>query len=308
MVLLGKTELLVSRIGLGADHFGTAIDEKTAERILDAYLDMGGNFIDTANIYGKWVKGAGNASEKFLGRYLRSRKPSCIVATKGGHYTFDAPHRMRLSKAEIEKDLDESLMTLGLDTIDFYWLHRDDPDREIIEIIETMNGFVKAGKIRYFGASNYSASRLFEANAYAEAHGLLPFSAVSNRYSALLENPLSEGDKTLVVTKEEELAFHKTTKTPLVPYQATARGYFTKLLENRADEGLIRRYKNPENEALYRELLHFSREHGCSMQTATLVKTASLPFQVIPLTSVKRPEQLEDVRAAMLMLEKGESI
>lgn len=302
MVQLGKTALMVSRIGLGADHFGTAIDDDTATRILDAYLDVGGNLIDTANIYGKWVEGAGNASERFLGKWLKARKPDVIIATKGGHYTFDAPQRMRLSKEEIEKDLDESLMTLSLDCLDFYWLHRDDPKRKIGEIIDTMEGFVRAGKIRYYGASNFTASRLREAEEYAMAHGFSGFSAVSNRYSALTENALTLGDPTLVVTREDELIYHEESKLPLIPYQATARGYFCKKAENRLSEGLKAQYQNPYNDALYEKARLFAMEKECSLQTATLVMTAQAPFQVIPLTSVKFPEQTIDIARAMALL------
>lgn len=301
MVRLGKTELFVSEIGLGADHFGTAVSEQEATRILDAYLAAGGNFIDTANIYGKWVAGAGNASERFLGKW-RKTHPEAIIATKGGHYTFDAPDRMRLSRQEIEVDLDESLLTLGVDTIDLYYLHRDDTEREIGEILDTMEDFVKAGKIRYYGASNYTAKRLFEADAYAEKKGIVGFSAVSNRYSALCENPLPFGDPTLVSVGREELLFHCHSGLPLVPYQATARGYFTKLVEGRLSDGLIKQYQNEKNEALYRELCAFCEENACSLQTATLVRTATAPFQIVPLTSVRAAEQVRDIEDAMRLL------
>lgn len=300
MVQLGKTALAVSEIGLGADHFATAISERDAEAILDAYLAAGGNFIDTANIYGKWVAGAGNASERFLGKWLKGRK-GVVVATKGGHYTFDQPERMRLSRAEIEADLDESLLTLGLDTIDLYYLHRDDPTRKIDEILDTMEHFVKKGKIRYYAASNYTASRLLQADAYAKAHGITGFSAVSNRFSALKENFVAS-DPTLVVAREDELSFHQKSGIPLVPYQSTARGYMQKCLEGRLTDRLLRQYHNADNEALYCELLRFSAENACSLQTATLVKTAKQSFQVIPLTSVRAPAQMKDIEDAITLL------
>ncbi|MBQ7365174.1 MAG: aldo/keto reductase [Clostridia bacterium] len=302
MVTLGKTSLSVSEIGLGADHFGTAVSDADAAYFLDAFVDAGGNLIDTANIYGKWVPGAGNASERFLGKWLKKTKKSVIIATKGAHYHLHTPQKMRLSYDEIVSDLDESLLTLGLDHIDLYWLHRDDPTREIGEIIETMEDLVARGKIRYYGASNYTAERLFEAERYARAKSLIGFSAVSNRFSPIRENPLPQGDATLVVSREKELRFHRETGCPMIPYQATARGYFSKLQEGSVSASLAAQYDNPENRLLYERLLAFSQDNACSMQTAVLYAGATQDIQTIPLTSVRKREHMRDITDALALL------
>ena len=307
-VRLGKTALTVSEIGFGADHFGTAISDSDASYFLDAFVDMGGNLIDTANVYGKWVKGAGNASERFLGQWLKRTKKEVIIATKGGHYDLSTPSVMRLHKNEIERDLDESLLSLGLDTVDLYWLHRDDTAMPIGEILDTMEGFVKAGKIRYYGASNYTAKRLWEADAYAKAHGITGFSAVSNRYSALKENETVGGDPTLVTVRDGELAFHQKTLCPLIPYQASGRGYFTKLKEGRASPSLAALYGNAHNHALYETLSAFSEAEGVSLQAAMLLATATADFPVIPLTTLNRREHLKDLADAMKLLQEGKRI
>ncbi len=301
MIKLGKTDLVLSPIGLGADHMGTAIDERESFAILDRYLAVGGNFIDTANVYGKWVPGAGNASEQLLGRYLKQRHPEVVIATKGGHYTLGQPIVMRLSKEAIAEDLEESRKALGLETIDLYYLHRDDPERTIGEILETLEDLVKEGKIRYYAASNFTAERLWEAERYAAAHRLQGFSAVSNRYSPLLDDG-KEGDDTLVSVKEEDLAFHRESRLPLIPYQATARGYFQKCLENRAPAWLTARYDNEENRALYKALSVYAEEKHCSLQTATLVRAATADFQILPLTSVRSKDKIDDIADAIRLL------
>jgi aryl-alcohol dehydrogenase-like predicted oxidoreductase len=145
MKRLGKTDLRISPVALGSASFGAAIGEADAFSILDAYVAAGGNLIDTARIY------AGGESEAVLGRWLKRARPqNVIVATKGAHCALGTPTVMRLSREEIESDLDTSLRVMGVDHIDFYWLHRDDPAREIGEIIETMEILVRAGKIRYY--------------------------------------------------------------------------------------------------------------------------------------------------------------
>lgn len=304
MQFLGKTELRVSAIGLGADHFGTRIPEKEAFYLIDAFLDGGGNLLDTANVYGRFSPGCANESERVLGSWLRAGGRGALIATKGGHYTPGHPTVMRLSCEEIEQDLDDSLRTLGLDHIDFYWLHRDDTAREIGEIIETMEGLVQKGKIRYYGASNYTAARLAEADAYAAAHGYTGFSAVSNLYSAAVRTRESVSDPTLVLTREAELAYHAASGKPLVPYEATARGYFAKLAAGvPLSPALSAAYDSEENRAAYGRICALAEERACSVQTAALLAARQQPFQVVPLTGVRDRVQLEDVLAALRLAE-----
>lgn len=295
-------ELDVSKISIGADHFATDIDKYTASRILDKYTDLGGNFIDTANIYGKWVKGAGNASEKFLGEWLKKTKKDVVIATKGAHYTFDAPHKMRLSETDIRCDLEESLRALGRDCIDFYWLHRDDKSLPIGTILETMEKLKREGKIRLYGASNFCAERLFEAEEYARTHGIRGFSAVSNQHSAAFVNRdhNTNPDKTLVIHGSAEEEFHIRTGTPLIPYQSTARGYFAKIAGGvDVSPELIRAYDNERTRAVYKDVLDLAAERGCSVQSASLLYLASSPYPVLPITSVKHPDLLDDIIYAM---------
>ena len=299
MKQLGKTELSVSAVALGAASFGAEISEAEAFSILDAFVAAGGNFIDTARLY------AGGESERVLGKWLK-RGGRAVVATKGAHYDLRTPTVMRLGADEIRADLEESLRTLCVDCIDFYFLHRDDPRRPVGEILETMETFVREGKIRYYGASNYTAARLREAKRYAESHGITGFSAVSNQHSFARVNQghNTNPDPTITVTGEEELAFHKESKIPLVPFQATARGYFAKkAVGAEIAPSLSAAYDSEENDHRFGQLLTFSRDRNCSVQTASLVLMTREDFSVFPITSVRELSQMEDVARALQMLE-----
>ena len=299
MKYLGNTDLYISPVCLGTASFGAALRDEDAFAILDAYFACGGNFLDTARIY------AGGESEAVLRRWLRRTGKEVIIATKGAHYDPATPQVMRLSRAEIESDLDISLRTLGVDQIDFYWLHRDDPEREIGEIIETMESLVEKGKIRYYGASNYTAARMQEAERYAAMHGLIGFSAVSNQYSVARLNVghNTNPDPTIVAVDDAAFAYHATSGMPLVAFQSTARGYFAKLAAGKEISPSLRAaYENAENSQIYQNLCDMCREQGCSMQTATLVATAQAPFQIIPITAASHITQVRDIAAAIEML------
>ena len=160
-----------SRILLGTAYFGDTISEETAFEIMDLFYEMGGRQIDTARLY------AEGRAEEVVGRWLKSRAhDDMFISSKGGYYDFDAGETPRLDEASVRADLDASLTALGVETLDYYWLHRDDESRPVGEIMTYMNRFFKEGKIRRFGASNWTAKRIEEANFWARNHGLHGFS------------------------------------------------------------------------------------------------------------------------------------
>ena len=154
-IRFGKTDLSVSPMCLGTANFGLQTDKQTAFQLLDALCEVGGNFLDTANVYCKWVPGKGNCSERIIGEWLRERKPrDMVVATKGGHYSFLRPWVSRVTEKAVRADLEESLRTLSKDCIDFYWLHRDNEALSPEEISDFMERLVQEGKIRWWGISS----------------------------------------------------------------------------------------------------------------------------------------------------------
>ncbi|OQB14982.1 MAG: General stress protein 69 [Firmicutes bacterium ADurb.Bin193] len=321
--LLYNTDLKVSNICLGTTAFGITKSVEESFEILDLFLEGGGNFIDTANVYGRWGSDRDNKSEQVIGAWLKARNAykEVVVATKGGHFDFEAPSVSRVTEADIRRDLDESLATLGLSRIDFYWLHRDNPDLPVEYIIDLMEALVSEGKIRFYGASNYPAQRLFAAKEYSRRKGYAGFSAVSNQWSLAGANVNSDPDPSTVRTGAEEYRFHLETKTPLIPYTATARGFFDKLSRAKPEitdgkilsadlpslsDRLKNTYLNERNLRIYEELAVISKKTGFSVQALSLAYLLCQPFQVIPITSVSNTAQFKDIfHASDIILESG---
>jgi aryl-alcohol dehydrogenase-like predicted oxidoreductase len=183
-VNLGRSGLKVSRACLGAMNFGVShtapwCDEAEAARIIDAYLDAGGNLIDTANNY------TGGQSEEVIGRAIKRRRDSVVIATKARMPQGPGPNDRGLSRAHLVKALDASLRRLGTDYIDLYQMHSFDPETPLDETMETLAGFVRAGKVRYLGASNFLGSQIVEAQWAAERVGGIRMVSLQPRYSLI---------------------------------------------------------------------------------------------------------------------------
>src|SRR5690348_5111763 len=157
-IRIPRTELDVFPICLGTGEVGTKLDRQRSFALLDAYVERGGNFLDSAHNYGDWVKDAPrSACEKMIGAWLKERgnRGQIVLATKGAHPLLDGMDLPRGSRQDIIHDLDESLLFLQTDVIDLYWIHKDDQTRPVEEIVETLEEQVRAGKIRTYGASNF---------------------------------------------------------------------------------------------------------------------------------------------------------
>ena len=172
--------LRVSLVGLGCNNFGMRIDAAATERVVNAALDAGINFFDTADIYGA------TKSEEFLGRALKGQRERAIVATKFGMAVDD---RRKGARPEyVRQACDDSLRRLAIDHIDLYQLHQPDPSVPIADTLGAMDGLVKAGKVREIGCSNFSAEQLDEAERTTKS-GAARFVSVQNEYSLLHREP-----------------------------------------------------------------------------------------------------------------------
>jgi aryl-alcohol dehydrogenase-like predicted oxidoreductase len=180
---MGNSGLKVSRNCLGAMNFGTAPEapcgEAEARRIIDTFLDEGNNFIDTANIY------TGGQSEEIVGRAVKGRRDSVVVATKARGPQGAGPNDVGLSRVHLTRALDASLRRLDTDYVDLYQCHFPDADTPIEETMATLDGFVKAGKVRYIGCSNFSGGQIVEAQWAAERISGTPFVSLQPRYSLI---------------------------------------------------------------------------------------------------------------------------
>jgi aryl-alcohol dehydrogenase-like predicted oxidoreductase len=182
-----------SVVGLGCNNFGPRIDAEQTARVVDAALDAGINFFDTADIYGK------GTSEEYLGRALGPRRSRVLIATKFGH-EFDEQRRGARPEY-VRQAVEDSLRRLGTDTIDLYQLHRPDPSVPIADTLGALDELVRAGKVREIGCSNFSVDQLREAER-AVAGGGARFVSVQNEYSLIRREPeagvLAECERTNV--------------------------------------------------------------------------------------------------------------
>lgn len=219
-----KEGIEVAPVCLGAMNFGTTTDKKSAYAVLDAYIEAGGNFIDTSNNYAHW-QGTGDESETLLGEYFRDRgnRDKLVIATKVG---FDRHGKGQgLKKEQIAYWIDESLRKLGTDHIDIYYAHTDDTATPLEETMEAFDRLVKAGKVRMLGGSNYDTWRFAEANNAASKAGGAHYEIMQQRFSYLGVR----GDMKLryifnEFTSRERLRYLKDKNIPLVAYSCLAGG------------------------------------------------------------------------------------
>jgi aryl-alcohol dehydrogenase-like predicted oxidoreductase len=177
--LLGRTGVKVSELCLGTMTFGREADQRSSRTMLDRFLDAGGNFVDTADVY------ADGQSEQILGKALGSRRDDVVLATKVRFATGPGPNDIGLSRAHIRQGIEASLRRLGTDWIDLYQVHCWDAVTPLEETVATLNDLVHEGKVRYVGASNYAAWQLMKALGIAALHGWEPFVSLQPEYSLI---------------------------------------------------------------------------------------------------------------------------
>jgi len=181
---IGRTDLEVSPICLGANVFGWTADEERSFEILDAYVAGGGNFIDTSNTYPAWAPGnRGGESESIIGRWLaaRGRRDDVVIATKVGMHGGDMPHGLR--RDQIRAGIEGSLRRLGVDRVDLYYAHEDDPETPLEETLAAFDELVREGLVGVLGVSNYTAPRLREALAVSRDRGYARYEILQPLYS-----------------------------------------------------------------------------------------------------------------------------
>ena len=213
---LGTSDLAVFPLALGGNVFGWTADEKQSFAVLDTYTEAGGNYVDTADVYAAWIDGLkGGESETVIGKWLAARgnRDKVIVSTKVGMH----PDYQGLSAANIKAAAEQSLRRLGIDHIDLYYSHYDDPSVPVEEIVTALDGLVRAGKVRAVAASNLSAERLRASLDFAERENLARYVAIQPEYN-LVSRDTYEGALQDVAEQAGVSA---------LPYFALAAGFLT---------------------------------------------------------------------------------
>jgi aryl-alcohol dehydrogenase-like predicted oxidoreductase len=299
------TDLTPSVLCLGTSHFGDTVSREMSFGLLDRFVERGGNFVDTAKVYGAWVPGERSLSEKVIGEWLKSRdnRNLVVLATKGAHPELSTMDIPRMNKEDIELDLEQSLNNLHTDYIDLYWLHRDDPGKPVKEVIDILNELVRLGKIRYFGCSNWRSDRIEAAQQYAKSKGLQGFVASQTRWSLASYPP--ENDPCMVMMDQKEFEYHERTGLTSIPYNSQASGFFSgrypseTLTEQRPGNRKVWKLCTEDNLRKLRFIEILARELNLTMTQVSLNYLLSNPeFPVFPICGVKNLEQLEDSLAA----------
>jgi aryl-alcohol dehydrogenase (NADP+) len=299
---LGKTNLDVFPLCLGGNVFGWTIDEEASFAVLDAYAKAGGNFIDTADVYGRRGDGGAGESERIIGRWMAARRnrDKLVIATKVG----SSPQLRGLSEATIRTGVEQSLERLGIERIDLYYAHQDDPDTPLKRTLKAFNTLIDEGKIRYAAASNYSASRLSEALGISEREGISSYVALQPHYN-LLERGEYEGELA-AVCEQHGLA--------CVPYFGLARGFLSGKYRRDGEQvdspraaGVHDSYVNERGFAALEILDAIAAKHDTTVAVVALAWLLAQPTVVAPIASATSVEQLAELLpVAKLELSKGD--
>jgi len=284
-------------LGLGSVNFSTANYAKAAE-VADAYVRHGGNFIDTGEVYG------GGDCERSLGRWVRERgnRADLIIMDKGCHHP---PHPF--SPAEIHSSISRCLDKLETDYLDIWAFHRDKPGEPVGPLMEALNEEVQRGRIRAFGASNWTASRIAEANQYAEQRGLIGFALASQQVClATAREPYWAG---CLAATEEEVAYYAKVGLPIAAWSSQGQGFFRDDSgpENTSDPDMVRAYHTPEDFEKLRRARELAAEKGVGAIQIALAYVLHLPAPIIALVGPQTVAEVESCFAgAEIKLTKAE--
>jgi aryl-alcohol dehydrogenase-like predicted oxidoreductase len=309
---LNNTDLVVSALCYGTNALGTAYDQAASSALLDHFAALGGNFIDTARSYGDWVPGIPvGASERAIGTWLKGKnRADFVIATKGGMVDMrKGDWRPRVTPEDIASDLAESLEHLGVASIDLYWLHSDNPQVPVGPVIDALIAHQKAGKIRYFGASNWSPARIEEAQAYAASVGHKGFAAIQPFWGLAVPNPEGAAAAGYGFYYADGLQKLHASGLTIIPYSGQSRGFFSKLAdgEDGIRDDVKAMFLNNTNRARFVVVQKLAAQHGVSINEVVLAYLTSQPLQTIPIIGAFRVDQLEEtVKAVALKLTADE--
>lgn len=290
MSVLGCTGWEVFPLSLGTNVFGWTAGERESFAVLDAYVDAGGNFIDTADQYAAFVPGYhGGESETMIGRWLSSRgnRDRVLLATKVGR----KPGLEGLRPATIRRAFFESLERLQTDYVDLLYAHADDPATPLEETLAAFDELIRSGRVRHIAASNYSARRLAQALAVAEREDLPRYVALQSQYS-LVERELFEGSLQQMCVEE---------RLSCIPYWGLARGFLTGKYRPGGEPVASPRaraasaYLTDHGSQILSALDEVAAARGASPAAAALAWLQAQPAIISPLASARNPEQLSEL-------------
>jgi len=289
---LGRTGLKVSELCLGTMQFGWTTDEAAGFEVMDAFVELGGNFIDTADVYSWWAENnPGGVAEQIIGRWMKERgnRQEIVLATKVRGKMWEGPNGEGLSRAHIMRAVEESLRRLDTDYVDLYQTHWFDEDTPIDETLRVLEDLVRQGKVRYIGASNYPAWRLMESLWSAEVNGTPRYDSLQPHYNLARRDDFERELKE--VCERYEIG--------VIPYSPLAGGFLTGkydrevVPESARAEGAKKKYFNDKGWRVLDAVREVAEESGSTPAAVALGWLLSLPVITAPIVGANSVEQLK---------------
>ena len=291
---LGKSSLSIAPLAFGGNVFGWSVDEKRSFELLDAFVDAGGNLIDTADVYSAWVPGnRGGESEAIIGNWLKQsgKRDQVVIATKVAKW---AGHP-GLSPANIHQAVDGSLKRLQTDHIDLYQAHEDDASVPLAETLGAFARLIESGKVRVIGASNYGAARFADALAVSKQHNLPRYESLQPEYNLVSRDGYEKELEPLI--RAENIG--------VISYYALASGFLSGKYRSEADlarssarGGSVKKYLNPRGLQVLAALDAIAAAHHATPAQVALAWLIARPGLTAPIASATSVEQLHELLGA----------
>lgn len=288
---LGNSSLMVTPLCLGCNVFGWTIDEAASFKILDAFTEKGHNFLDTADIYAKWATGVGGESETIIGRWMKHKntRSKVILATKAG--MTDMAGGVNTTKKYILKAAEDSLRRLQTDYIDLYQTHKDDPNTPVEETLEAHQQLIKEGKVRFIGASNFSAPRLKEALEASQKLGLPRYETLQPLYNLY--------DREVFEKELETLCLQH--NVSVINYYSLAAGFLSGKYRKESDLGQSPRggrakmYLNERGLRILKALDEVAAQYHSTNSSVAVAWLLTRPVIGAPIASATSLSQLQEL-------------
>lgn len=288
-ISIPETDLVVHPLCLGGNVFGWSADGAQSFAILDAYVEAGGNFIDTADVYSEWKPGnKGGESETIIGNWMKSRgnRSEMVIATKVAKLST----RPGLSPENISAALEDSLRRLQTDYIDLYYSHEDDAKTPMEQTLLRYTELISVGKIRYIGASQHTGARLADALELSKRDGYAAYVALQDQYNLVERSPFE--------SEQEEVV--RSYGISAIPFFGLAKGFLSGkyrpgvAVDSVRADGVLS-YQNEKGWALIELLDQLSRKYGSSISAISLAWLRSNPAVSTPIASARTVEQLREI-------------
>ncbi len=291
---LGNSPLSIAPLAFGGNVFGWSADEKRSFELLDAFVDAGGNLIDTADVYSAWVPGNhGGESETIFGKWLKQsgKRERVVISTKVAKWA----EQPGLSPVNIQQAVDGSLKRLQVDCIDLYQAHEDDASVPMEETLGAFARLIEAGKVRVIGASNFGAARFADALAMSKRHGLPRYESLQPEYNLVSRTGYEQELEPLV--RRENIG--------VISYYALASGFLSGKYRSSADlakssarGGAVKRFLNPHGLQVLAALDAVAAAHGATPAQVALAWLIARPGLTAPIVSATSVEQLHELLGA----------